>query len=392
MRPTRVLAALPLAAILPLLAADTPKLPGVAAAIQSAIDAREISGAVTMVVTKDKILDLEALGFSDIATKTPMTPDTVFWIKSMTKPVTAVAVVMLQDAGKLHVADLVTKYLPEFATLKTPSGQPANLTIAQLLTHTSGLGEGLGEAGSANDPAHNLTDLVRQALASPMQFEPGTRWKYTQSGINTAGRIVEVVSGMTFSQFLSSQLFEPLGMNSARFYPDEKMQERIATLYSKNKDTGEFQVTPRRPDLASHDRPALPSSGLYCTAPDYARLCQMLLNGGELGGKRYLKSENVKLLAWPRTGDMETGFVPGSAWALGTAVMTKPQGVTAMLSPGTYGHGGLFGTQAWIDPVKGVAFVLMIHRDKFGTPGYRNGDDTAVRKDFQQAAVNALAK
>src|SRR6185369_14951068 len=152
-----------LAAIFPVLtfAADAPKLPGVAAAIQTAIDAHEISGAVTMVVTKNQVLDLEAIGFADIATKKPMMPDAIFWIKSMTKPVTAVAVLMLQDAGKLNVDDPVAKYLPGFAELKTPSGKPANLTIAQLLTHTSGLGEGLGENGSATDRAHNLADLVR---------------------------------------------------------------------------------------------------------------------------------------------------------------------------------------------------------------------------------------
>lgn len=372
--------------------ATAPKLPGVAAAIQVAIDAHEISGAVTMVVTKDRVLDLEAVGHADLAARKPMQPDSVFWIKSMTKPVTAVAVMMLQDAGKLNVDDPVAKYLPEFAALKTPSGQPAHLTISQLLTHTSGLGEGLGESGSAADPAHNLADLARQALASPMQFEPGARWKYTQSGLNIAGRIIEVVSGVSYDQYLSHQLFEPLGMNSARFYPGEKMQERIVTLYTKNKETGELQPVPRRADLAARSRPPLATSGLYCTAGDYARLCQMLLNGGELDGKRFLKTETIQLLTTPRTGELKAGFVPGSAWGLGVGVVTEPQGVTGMLSPGTYGHGGAFGTQAWIDPVKGVAYILMIQRDKFGTPGYRNGDDTAVRKDFQQAAADSLAR
>ncbi len=390
MNPLRSLLAL---ATLPVvtLAAD-PKLPGVAAAIQRAIDAHEISGAVTLVVTKDQTLDREAIGFADIATQKPMTPDSIFWIKSMTKPITAVGVLMLQDAGKLNVDDPVEKYLPEFAALRTPSGKPANLTIAQLLTHTSGLGEGVGEAGSATDRARSLADLVRQALASPMQFEPGGRWKYTQSGINATGRIIEVVSGMDYSQFLSSQLFEPLKMNSARFYPDEKMAERIATLYAKIKDTADLQPVPKRADLASRDRPALPSSGLYCSAGDYARFCQMLLNGGELDGKRLLKPETVKLLSAVRTGNLTAGFVPGSKWGLAVGVMTEPQGVTGMFSPGTYGHGGAYGTQAWIDPVKGVAYVLMIQRDKFGTPGYRNGDDTAVRRDFQQAVVDALAR
>jgi CubicO group peptidase (beta-lactamase class C family) len=373
-------------------AAPAPKLPGIAEAIQPAIDAREISGATTAVVTKDGLVDLEAIGFADLAEQKPMQADSVFWIKSMTKPITGIALMMLQDAGKVNVDDPVAKYLPEFAELKTPSGKPADLTIAQLLTHTSGLGEGQGEAGSADDRAHNLADLVRQALASPMQFEPGARWKYTQSGINTVGRIIEVVSGVSYDQYLSHNLFEPLKMNDTRFYPGEKLQQRIATLYAKNRDTGELEARARRTDLASRDRPPLATSGIYSTAPDIARLCQMLLNGGTLDGKRFLKPETLKLFATPRTGDLKAGFVPGSKWGLGCGVMTEPQGVTAALSPGTYGHGGAFGTQMWIDPTKGVAYILMIHREKFGTPGYRNGDDTIVRADFQQAAASALTK
>ncbi len=367
-----------------------PKLPGVAEAIQTAIDAKEISGAVTAVVTKDKVVDLEAIGLADIATHKPMQADTVFWIKSMTKPITAVGLLMLQDAGKLNVDDPVAKYLPEFANLKTPSGKPANLTISQLLTHTSGLGEGLGEAGSREDPAHNLADLTRQALASPMQFEPGTRWKYTQSGINVVGRIIEVVSGMSYDQFLSSRLFEPLGMSSTRFYPGEKLQERMVTRYAKDPATGELRPVARPANLALRDRPPLPTSGLWSTAPDIARFCQMLLRGGELDGKRILQSDTVKLMAAPRTGDLPAGFVPGSAWGLGVGVVVAPQGVTAALSRGAFGHGGAFGTQLWIDPRHNAAYVLMIQRDKFGTPGYRNGDDTKVRGDFQRAAADAL--
>src|SRR3954469_4466922 len=168
-----------------------PKLPGVTAATEEMVGKKEIAGAVTVVVTKNKVLDLQTIGWANVESKRPMAADTLFWIASMTKPVTGVAILMLQDEGKLTVADPVAKYLPEFANLKTPSGKPANLTLSQLLTHTSGLGEGLGEAGSATDRAHNLTDLTRQALASPMQFEPGTRWKYTQSGINVAGRVIE---------------------------------------------------------------------------------------------------------------------------------------------------------------------------------------------------------
>ena len=189
--------------------ADGPKLPGIGAAMQEMIAKNEIAGAVTVVVTKDKLLHLESTGFADVAAKKPMTPDTLFWIASMTKPITGTAILMLQDEGKLNVADPVSKYLPGFADLKTPSGKPANLTITQILTHTSGLGEA---SGPDAQKAKTLADLVPFWLSAPMQYEPGEKWKYTQSGINAAARIVEVVSGMTFDAFLQKRLFDPLGM------------------------------------------------------------------------------------------------------------------------------------------------------------------------------------
>src|SRR6266567_8699190 len=167
--------------------ADAPKLPGVRATIHQTIAKNEIAGAITVVVTKDKTVHLETTGFADVATKRPMTTDTLFWIASMTKPVTGTAILMLQDEGKLNVADPVAKYLPKFANLKTPSGKAANLTITQILTHTSGLGEA---DGADAHKAKTLADLVPLWLAAPMQYEPGEKWKYTQSGINAAARIV----------------------------------------------------------------------------------------------------------------------------------------------------------------------------------------------------------
>ena len=147
--------------------AEAPILPGVGAAMQEMTAKNEIAGAVTLVVSKDRVLHLESIGFADVAAKRPMTPDALFWIASMTKPVTGVAVLMLQDEGKLSVADPVAKYLPEFANLKTPSGKPANLTLTQILTHTSGLGEASGPAAQS---ARTLADLVPIWLAAPMQY------------------------------------------------------------------------------------------------------------------------------------------------------------------------------------------------------------------------------
>jgi CubicO group peptidase (beta-lactamase class C family) len=374
--------------------ADEPKLPGVGNAMQRMIAKEEIAGAVTVVVTKDKILHLESTGFAELAAKKPMRPDTLFWIASMTKPVTGVAILMLQDEGKLSAADPVEKFLPEFANLKTPSGKPAHLTITQILTHTSGLGE--APAADAQK-ARTLADLVPLWLAAPMQYEPGEKWRYTQSGINAAARIVEVVSGLSFDAFLQKRLFDPLGMVSTTFYLTDQHRAHLVTAYAKNKDTGALEPVPPRPEFGPRDRPPQGNGGLYSTALDYARFCQMLLNGGSLGGRRYLSASAMKFLTTPQTGDLPTGFFQDNAggnrgqnygWGLGSCILRTPhEGVAAMLSPGTYGHGGAWGTQAWVDPVRAVAYILMIQRSNFP-----NSDASEVRRTFQQAAADALTK
>ena len=392
------------AAVIPLLCsalmsnplrAESPKLPGVGAALQEQINRHEIAGAVTMVVSKDRVLHLETTGLADMAAHKPMQADTVFWIASMTKPITATAVLMLQDEGKLDVHDPVAKYLPEFANLKTPSGQPANLTLIQILTHTSGLGEA---GGPAAREAKTLADLVPLWLAAPMQFEPGSRWSYCQSGINAAGRVVEVVSGMSFDAFLKKRLFQPLGMKSTTFYPGASERARQVTAYAKNATTGSLKAVPPRPEFGPRDRPPQGNGGLYSTAEDYGRFCQMLLGGGRFQGVRYLSEASVKLMSTPQTPEtLPTGFFQNDTygrrglnygWALGTCVLKAPHdGVPAMISPGTFGHGGAWGTQAWVDPVKGVAYVLMVQRSNFP-----NSDASEVRRAFQQAAAKALAK
>jgi CubicO group peptidase (beta-lactamase class C family) len=374
--------------------ADTPKLPGVGAAMQEMIARNEIAGAVTVVVSKDRFLHLETTGFADVAAKRPMTPDSLFWIASMTKPITGAAILMLQDEGKLQVGDPVSKYLPEFANLKTPSGKPANLTLTQMLTHTSGLGEA---AGPAAQQARTLADLVPIWLAAPMQYEPGEKWKYTQSGINAAARVVEVVSGQTFDVFLQKRLFDPLGMKHTTFYLGDEQRARLVTAYAKNKDTGALEPVAPRAEFGPRNRPPQGNGGLYSTALDYARFCQMLLNGGTFEGRRYLSAAAMKFLAEPQTGDMPTGFFQSDTygnrganygWGIATSILRTPHdGVAAMLSPGTYGHGGAWGTQAWIDPVKGVAYVLMVQRSNFP-----NSDASDVRRAFQEAAAQSLAK
>jgi CubicO group peptidase (beta-lactamase class C family) len=367
-----------------------PENPAIRAAVEKFIDARDISGAVTVVAAKDKFLELDTIGLADIAKKTPMEPGTLFWIASMTKPLTAVSVLMLQDEGKLNLSDPVEKYIPEFAALKTPTGRPAHITIEQILTHTSGLGEG---DSTAIKSVHTLRDLIPIYLASPMQYEPGDRWKYTQSGINVAARIVEVASGRSFDDFVTRHLLKPLGMKNTTFYPNRKQRSRLATPYIKDKQTGILTAAPY-PAYGMKGQPPFGNAGLFSTGPDYARFCQMLLNRGTFEGKRYLSPAAFEQLTTVHTGELKTGFLQteeyGSrgmnyGWGIGVAILKAPHpGVAEMLSPGTFGHGGAWGTQAWIDPVRSLAYVLMVQR-----PGI-NGDASTLRQAFQQAASDAF--
>lgn len=370
-------------------------LPGIGVAMEEMVAKKEIAGAVTAVVSKDKVLHLECTGFADAAAQRPMKPDTMFWIASMSKPITGAAVLMLQDEGKLKVSETVAKYLPAFASLKTPSGQPANLTIAQLLTHTSGL----GEAPKAQAlEVRTLADLEPLWLAAPMQYEPGAKWKYTQSGINAAARVVEVVSGLKFEEFLAQRLFGPLGMADTTFYLSDAQRARLATGYVKNKESGELEPVPLREDYdGTRNRPPQGNGGLFSTPRDYARFCQMLLGGGTLNGRRYLSTDAMSYLATPQTGDLPVGFFQSDlqgqhgtkyGWGLGTSILRTPhEGVAAMLSPGSFGHGGAWGTQVWVDPVKGVSYLLMVQRANFP-----NSDGSDVRRIFQEAAASALSK
>ncbi len=356
----------------------------VSAAMQECIANQEAAGVVALIATPKKIIHLEADGLSDIAAKTPMRPDTICRIASMTKLFTATAVMMLQEEGKLSVDDPVAKYLPELGDLKTTDGKTPKLTLRHLLTHTAGMSEG---TRAQYRTAHCLADVIPFYVGKPLGFEPGSKWEYCQSGINTLGRIVEIVSGQSFPDFLQKRIFDPLGMKDTTFYLRPEQLPRLAKIYQRI--DGKLQddpFDPKGPSPTDHRRFPAPNSGLFSTAPDFARFCQMILNQGKLDGKRYLKPKTVKLMTSIQTGDLKTGFTEGNGWGLGWCVVRRPQGITAMLSPGTCGHGGGFGTQAWIDPAKRVIYILMYQRSNFPD----NADDSEVRQAFQTTAADSL--
>ncbi len=341
---------------------------------------------MTVVATPDRIIHLDATGHAGLNPDEVMRMDAIFWIASMSKPILAALLLMLQDEGLLSVDDPVEKYLPEFKGLKTVDGKPARITIRHLLTHTSGLGE-ITPAQARK--CKTLACVIPFYVAKPVAFTPGSKWVYCQSGINTGGRIAEVVTGEPLDKLLKRRLFDPLGMKDTTFYLTEQQLPRLAKSYRRTKN-GELEATAigflggKSP--TSRDRFPAPNGGLFSTAADYTRFCQMVLRGGELDGKRYLKPKTVKLMTTIQTAGLKTGFTPGNGWGLGWCVIREPQGVTAMLSPGTFGHGGAYGTQAWIDPVTQRIYILMVQRANFP-----NSDASEVRRGFQEAATRALA-
>jgi CubicO group peptidase (beta-lactamase class C family) len=359
---------------------ETPRIPTISAALQDAIARHEIAGAVTLVATPDEILHFEASGLADIGAAKPMPIDAIFWIASMTKPLTAAAILMLQDEGKLSVDDPVTRYLPELGTPKSPDGQPARLTLRHLLTHTSGMPEATPDQYKT---ARTLTDVIPFYAGRTLSFMPGSSWQYCQSGINSLGRVVEVVSGQTFPEFLQKRVMDPLGMKDTGFYLTEAQLPRLAKSYAlANGTLTEVPIAFLNGYAPTYrDRYPAPNGGLFSTASDYARFCRMLLHSGTLDGRRLLRPETVALMSSIQTGDLKTGFTDGNGWGLGVCMVRQPQGVTAALSSGTFGHGGAYGTQAWIDPVMKKVYVLMIQRSNL-----QNADASDVRRAFQEAA------
>jgi CubicO group peptidase (beta-lactamase class C family) len=374
---TRIVAALGLAAaLIAVFTAAPPRAPAedaaraksIAAVLQPFVDRHALAGAVTLVADRDKVLDLEAVGYSDVKAGTPLKTDALFWIASQSKPITATAFMMLVDEGKVSLDDPVSKYIPEFkdvwlaveqdkehVLLKRPKHAP---TVRNILSHTSGL----PFRSAMEQPTLDLLPL-REGVASyamtPLQYEPGTRYQYSNAGINTAGRIIEVVSGMPYEEFLDRRLFKPLGMKDTTFWPDESQVARLAKSYkpdAKKTDLEEITVGQLHYPLNDHTRQPMPAGGLFSTATDLGRFCQMVLRGGEFEGKRCLSEEAVKQMTSKQTGDaLKDAY--GLGWATGG---------------GSFGHGGAYATNMSIDPKRGLVTVWMVQHAGYPADGNKS--------------------
>jgi CubicO group peptidase (beta-lactamase class C family) len=397
----RVPSALVLIALAPPLVAQTDKFAPVTARFEKFVADGDTAGAVLAVGRTDGVKYLKAVGLRDATDPaSKMADDTLFRIASMTKPITAIAIMILQDEGKLSVDDPVEKHLPEFkgqrmvlsedAGKKTTTlGSPARpIRIRDLLTHTSGLAPypaGFADVYTKRNRTLNDTTIAVSQL--PLRFEPGSKWEYSNSGIDVLGRIVEVVSGQGYEAFLKARVFDPLGMAATTFYPSAEQAKRIAVLHDKREGKAvPASSTGFKMDFAGADRKhPVPAGGLYSTAADLAKLYRLMLHKGELDGKRVLSEKSVAEMTKTQTGDIKTGFVDGMSFGYGWAVVKEPKGVTEMLSAVTFGHGGAFGTQGWIDPKQDAFFILLIQRT-----GLANGDASDMRRELQRLGLEAL--
>lgn len=350
---------------------DPARLARIPVQLKTFVEAGTMAGTVTLVARHGKIAALDAVGYTDIESKQPIRTDAIFQLHSMTKPVVAIAAMMLAEEGKLSILDPVEKHLPEFRGLRVLEGttlrRPARLiTIRDLMTHTSGMPTnpppGIGELHGALHKT--LAEVVLVESQTPIDFDPGTKWQYSNNGIAALARIVEVLSGMPYERFLETRIFSPLGMKDTHTFPPKEKWNRMPTAYIlKDGKPLKYTADPLGEGVMKFRAGAkypLPEGGLYSTASDLFLLYQMMLNGGQLNGHRILSRHSVETMTKVHTGILATsgpGMGYGLAWAVARDSAASP------LSEGTYGHGGRYGTYCFIDPKTDMIGIFMIHRE-----------------------------
>ncbi|MCP5114368.1 MAG: beta-lactamase family protein [bacterium] len=347
--------------------------------MEADVAAGRIPGALAMVIRNGKVAYLETRGHADREAKQPMAADTIFRIYSMSKPITSVAVMMLYEEARLRITDPVSKYIPDLGGLKVYAGQvngthvledsERDITVQDLLRHTSGLTYGFF-AKSAVDKMYvdkkvlsgnNLAEFVEKLGKIPLKHQPGSRWEYSVS-TDVLGRLVEVISGQSFDEFLAERIFAPLKMVDTAFYVPPEKADRFAKLYSPNPRGGIWPADPKR-SRSLFKKPTFFSGGggLVSTAADYARFCQMMLNGGELDGVRLLSRKTVDLMRISHTRDIPGPRARnGEGFGLGFAVAEDLTRSGLAGSVGEYRWGGAAGTRFWIDPKENFIGIYMV--------------------------------
>ncbi len=364
--------------------------------IKRYVEAKRISGAVTLVARRGQVVHLAAQGVMDVDTKAPMRTDSIFRMASSTKPVTGVAILMLIEEGKVALTDPVSKFIPEFKganKVAVEEGaetkvEPASreITIRDLLTHTSGLMT--GGAGTKKAPAElmrpggagaTLAEGAAKFAGVPLDFQPGTKWRYSGlAGIDSLARVVEVASARPFDAFLKERIFDPLGMRDTTFVSPSDGADRLASVHRRNE--GKLEKIPSY--IVFPDTYPSGAGGLYSTAADYFRFAQMLAAGGEGGGKRLLSPRGVEIMGSNHVGDLfnnQIGRPGGMGFGLTVEVVTDPIRAGTYRSKGSFGWDGAFGTHFWVDPQEKLVAVLLIQT---------GGRD--LHRDFETAVMQAI--
>ncbi len=347
--------------------------------LQPYVDHHTLAGAVTLVATSARVLSFETVGWADLAAQAPMRGDTLFWIASMSKPLTATALMMLVDEGKVQLDDPVETYLPEFAgqqleadaehlQARAPAHAP---TLRQMLNHTSGM-------PFLSATTHGKIDLgpLREAVAidarQALKFEPGTRYQYSNTGIDTVGRIIEVVSGLGYEDFMAQRLLAPLGMRDTSCVPTAAQLLRLAKSYHANAAKSgleELAINYLTYPLDARSRSPSPGGGFFSTASDLLAFARMILDGGEAQGRRYLSASALTEMTSKQTGALTAAY--GLGWAVA--------------APGSFGHSGAYSTDLAIDQPHGLITIFLVQHN-----GYGGSDGGAILPAFKAAARAAL--
>ena len=375
------------------LAVATPESVGVSServhrietAMKKLVDDKQVAGLVTLLERHGKIVAFNAVGQKDVRTAESVQKDSIFRIYSMTKPLTGLAMMMLYEEGKWRIDDPVARYIPEFAKMKVYTGKnedgtpkledaKRSMTMRELMTHTAGLGYVL----SANNPvdkmiidgnvlnsAAPLKNMIDGLAKLPLLAQPGTRWSYS-IGVDVQGYLVEKFSGMPFADFLRTRVFEPLGMKDTAFYLPKEKLSRLALVH--NGSPNGLVVDENRPDPTVVPLGPSGGGGLFSTAMDYARFCEMMLGGGQLNGVRIIAPRTVEMMRTNYVNpDALKTMQPGTGWGMDFQIVMDAAAAGDSVPNGTYSWFGIAGTWFWIDPVDDLAFVGMVQHVNLGT-------------------------
>ena len=341
--------------------------------LENEIDEGRIPGAVTMVLRKGQLVHEESLGYSSLADKTLMQQDQLFYIQSMTKPIVTVAFMMLYEEGHFFLTDPVSKYLPAFKGLKVAKDietgaegetEPVNkeVTIAHILSHTAGFSHGLGSSQLDQDimkalyyqPQENIESRVNSLISMPLIGHPGEQWYYSASP-DILALLIEKISGMPCDEFMQKRLFNQLGMKDTGYNLPKEKHNRAVSLHNYNED-GKLVNSKRQTKLEGHTVFG-GTHGLFSSAEDYMTFCQMLLNGGEWNGTRFLSRKTIELMTLNHVGDMHSKN--GSGFGLGFGILTNLAKNESIGSVGQYYWGGAYCTYFFIDPKEELISILM---------------------------------